>query len=444
MSVKERLKASSINQMVRFLPHLSDDRIIKITELVEKIVPEESKILLKQIRELFKTHPLSLVYTKRVVAGVNSKCRKKVLENLLINGIVKNQDLRIKNEKQGHAPLFTLLISPTMRCNLKCVGCYAVNYQKQDDLPFEIFDRIIKEGKEMGVAFFTILGGEPLVYKDIFKIFEKHSDAYFHVYTNGTLVNDDICKKLAKLGNVGITFSIEGFEEETSVRRGAGVYKKIMDGMDLMQKYGIPHGYSVCVTKKNIEKIASDEFVDLMIKKGCVLGWYFLYMPVGGDKNLDLMPSPKQRLYLKKRMDNIRKNKPILTVDFWNDAPLVGGCIAGKLYAHVNNSGDVEPCIFTHYSQANVKNISLMDALDKPFYKELRKIQPYNENLYMPCMLIDNPKVFRDLHKKYKDLKPTHPDAENFVNCLQKQINEYSREMKKIYDPIWKKEKAGK
>ena len=433
---------SAINKMVGFLPNLSDQRIIKITEMIEKMAPEKSKRLLQEARKLFDEFPTALPLTKRSVAVINPNCRKKVLENLIIKGIINNNDFRIKNDKEGHAPLFTLVISPTMRCNLRCKGCYAVNYQKQQDLPVEIFDRIVREGKEMGVAMFTILGGEPFVYQDIFKIFEKHTDTYFHVYTNGTLINDEICKKLAKLGNVGVTFSIEGFKEETDWRRGPGVYEKVMAGMDLMKKYGIPHGYSVCVTRKNIEKITSDEFVDLMIEKESVLGWYFLYMPVAGDKNLDLMPTPQQRLYLKQRMDSLRARKPILFVDFWNDAPLVGGCIAGKLYAHVNNNGDVEPCIFTHFSQANIKEMSLRDALDQPFYKELRKIQPYNKNLYMPCMLIDNPKVFRDFHAKYKDLKPTHPGAENFVNCLQSQIDEYSKGIKKIYDPLWKKEKA--
>jgi len=440
MSVKLKLETSAINQMLGFLPRLSDSRIIKITEIIEKIAPEGSKKLLAQTRGLFDQYPLSLVFIKRAVAGINIKCRQKILENLLISGFINNFNVRLNNEKLGHAPLFTLLVSPTMRCNLKCTGCYAAKYQRNEDLPFEVFDRIVTEGKKMGVAVFTILGGEPFVYSDMFKIFENHKEVYFHVYTNGTLISEEICKKLVKLGNVGITFSIEGFKEETDARRGPGVYEKIMKGMNLMKKYGIPHGYSVCVTKRNIEKITSDEFVDLMLKKGCILGWYFLYMPVAGDKNLDLMPSPDQRFYLKKRMDYIRANKPILTVDFWNDAPLVGGCIAGRLYAHVNNNGDVEPCIFTHFSQANVKNMPLVEALDQPFCKELRKIQPYNKNLYMPCMLIDNPQVFRNFHKKYKDLKPTHAGAEDFVNCLQSQINEYAEGVKKIYEPLWEKE----
>jgi MoaA/NifB/PqqE/SkfB family radical SAM enzyme len=439
MGTKEKIEAVAINNMLRILPHLSDGKIIKITKLIEKIVPDESKQFLQKTRKLLVKYPNMLSYTKRSVAGISANCRQKVLENLLLQGVLKNFKVRTENEKQGHAPLFALLISPTMRCNLNCKGCYAKNYGRQNDLPFEVFDRVITEGKKMGVAVFTILGGEPFVYPRLFEIFEKHSNAYFHVYTNGTLINEEVCKKIAKLGNVGITFSIEGFKEETTFRRGEGVYKKVMAGMELAKKHGIPFGYSVCVTKNNIKKVVSDKFVNLMLKKGAVLGWYFLYMPVCGDTNLDLMPTPKQRLFLKERVDAIRTTKPILLVDFWNDAPLVGGCIAAKQYAHVNNNGDLEPCIFTHFSQVNVKDTSLMEALDFPFYSELRKIQPYNKNLFLPCMLIDNPHIFRELHAKYVNLKATHPGAQGLINDLEKDVDKYSKEMEELYTPVWEK-----
>ena len=437
MSFKTKFKAAVIDRVLTMAPRMSDEGVLVAASMVEKIAPQKSKHLFAWLRHLFEKYPYSLIYAKRAITSINQNSRKKLLENLLLKGILDNYAIRIKNELKGHAPLFTLLISPTMRCNLKCKGCYALNYQRKEDLPFDVFNRIINQGKKMGVAYFTILGGEPFVYKNIFRIFENHKDTYFNVYTNGTLITEDVCKKLAELGNVSCMFSIEGFERETAYRRGLGVYEKVMQGMDLMKKHGIPFGYSVCVTKNNVAKIVSDEFIDLMRDKGALLGWYFLYMPVCGDKSLELMPSPSQRLFLKRRVDYIRDHKDMLLVDFWNDAPLVGGCIAGKMYAHVNNDGEVEPCIFTHFSQANIKNMSLQDALDMPFYKELRARQPYNKNLYMPCMLIDNPKVFRNLHKKYADLKPTHPEAQTLINDLKNEIDEYSSSMDELYAPVW-------
>ncbi|OQX82458.1 MAG: hypothetical protein B6D53_04555 [Candidatus Omnitrophica bacterium 4484_49] len=171
-----------------------------------------------------------------------------------------------------------------MRCNYRCAGCYAQNYTRNDDMSYEFFEKIIRDGEKIGVVFYTLLGGEPfLVFDMIYDIFKKYNDKiYAQIFTNGALINDEIAKKLQELGNIFVQFSIEGFEEETDWRRGKGAFKKVMEGMETCQKYGIPHGFSVCYTKKNAEITVSDKFINLMIDKGCLWGWYFLYMPVFG------------------------------------------------------------------------------------------------------------------------------------------------------------------
>jgi len=336
-------------------------------------------------------------------------------------------------------PAFVLLISPTMRCNLKCTGCYAESYKKEEDLEFETLDRIITEAKEMGTALFTILGGEPFLREDLFEIYRKHSDAYFQVYTNGTLINEEIAQKLAEVGNVIPKLSIEGFEKETDERRGRGTFRKVMEAMENLKEKKVPFGYSVCVTRNNIESVTSDEFVDSMIEKGALIGWYFLYMPVCGDKSTRLMPTPEQRYYLKTRRDHIRSTKPFFMIDFWNDAPYVGGCVAAKWYCHITNRGDVEPCIFTHFAQANIKTTSLKEAVECQFFKEIRARQPYSPNLLMPCMLIDSPEVIRELCKTC-EVRATHPDAQTLTEDLKDDLDKYSQETHKIFDKVWEKE----
>ena len=363
----------------------------------------------------------------------------KILANLIIQGFILNQKRRDRAYKEGSQVPFTILISPTMRCNLSCLGCYAGNYTKTDDLEFAVIDRIVQEGKEAGVAFFTILGGEPFIRNDLFDLYQKHNDAFFLVYTNGTLINDKVAKKLAKLGNVMPMASIDGFEEETDQRRGRGIYKKVVEAMRILQKYKIPFGYSVAVTRKNIKEVTADKFVNMLIKKGALIGWYFLYMPIGKNPDLSLMPTPRQRLFLKKRRDYIRANKSLFIVDFWNDAPYVGGCIAAKYYIHINHKGDVEPCIFTHFAQVNIKNTSLKNAMNCQFFKEIRKRQPYSENLYLPCMLIDNPRVSRELYQKC-DIHPTHEGAESLFSDLAEGLDKYAKAVKDIYNKVWEQE----
>jgi len=392
-------------------------------------------------RDEFSKQWLSHGLWDRVLKECHPNCKEKFIKNFLFRGIFKNSKLRDKIIKEGSYTPATVLISPTMRCNYRCAGCYAQNYTRNDDMSYEFFEKIIRDGEKIGVVFYTLLGGEPLLVFDmIYDIFKKYNDKiYAQIFTNGALINDEIAKKLQELGNIFVQFSIEGFEEETDWRRGKGAFKKVMEGMETCQKYGIPHGFSVCYTKKNAEITVSDKFINLMIDKGCLWGWYFLYMPVFGENaDISLMPTAEQRELLWKRHLEIRRTKPIIVIDFWGDAPLVGGCIAGKGYVHVNHRGDVEPCIFTHFTSENIKNKSLKEIMASPFFSELRKMQPYSQNLLLPCMLIDHPSIIRRLVKKF-NLHPTHPGAEKFITELAEGIDSHARVIHTHFDHIWKK-----
>jgi MoaA/NifB/PqqE/SkfB family radical SAM enzyme len=438
MEIKNYLKKGAIKKAIQVLSKISDEKIVKLAILIEEFAPKVHKGKVKFVRNLYeKKHP-ALALTRRAFSDVNKNCQEKFLENFILK-YLENQKKRDQLRAEGSAPLVTLLISPTIRCNLRCKGCYAQNYKKEDDLSFEILDRVIKEAKEMGVVFFTILGGEPFIREDLFDIYRKHSDTYFQVYTNGTLIDERIAQKLIKVGNVIPQISIEGFEKETDDRRGKGVFEKVMKAMDILKEKGVPFGYSTCVTRKNAETVTSDKFIDLMIEKGALIGWYFLYMPVCGDQNTELMPTPEQRNNQRLRRDYIRATKPLFVIDFWNDAPYVDGCIAGKYYSHVTNFGDVEPCIFTHFAQANIKNVSLKEAMECPFFKEIRARQPYSPNLLMPCMLIDHPEVIRELHQTCKPY-PTHPGATTLIEDLKDDLDKYSSKVHQIYDKIWEEE----
>jgi len=427
--------------VLRFVTgHLVKDLKIIIV-LIGLLASKKDKDFFKRIRKNLTEESSQYQLYKRILVDSNPNFRDKIFENLLIQGAVLNQKKRKREIENGIEVPATILISPTMRCNLSCSGCYASDYTKNEDLEFELIDRIIQEGKEIGVAFYTILGGEPFIRDDLFDIYKKHNDVFFNVFTNGTMIDENIVKKLTETGNIIPTLSLEGFQEETDQRRGREVYERVLKAMDILNAHKIPFGYSATVTRKNINVITNDEFVDMMIYRGAIIGWYFLYMPIGKNPVLSLMPTPEQRLFLKERRDYIRANKPLFIIDFWNDAPYVGGCIAAKRYIHINHRGDVEPCIFTHFAQANIKNTSLKDALSCQFFKEIRGMQPYSDNLYLPCMLIDNPDISRQLYNKC-EVYPTHEKATCLLFDIASEIDKYAREVKEIYTEVWEKEKV--
>ncbi|MCD8053508.1 MAG: radical SAM protein [Lachnospiraceae bacterium] len=297
---------------------------------------------------------------------------------------------------------WVILMDPTSACNLHCTGCWAAEYGNRMNLTFEDLDRIVTEGKALGTYFYMFTGGEPLVRKaDLLHLCEKHNDCAFHCFTNGTLVDETFCKDMQRVGNLSLSISLEGFNEVNDLRRGKGVFDKVMHAMDLLREHGQIFGTSICYTRNNVEAVTSDEFLDLIIEKGCRYSWYFHYMSVGNDAAVELLPTKEQRTYMYHRIREIRGKtggKQIFAMDFQNDGEFVGGCIAGgRNYCHINANGDVEPCVFVHYSGANIHEVSLLEALQQPLFREYRDRQPFNENHLQPCPMLENPELLLEM-----------------------------------------------
>ncbi len=323
-----------------------------------------------------------------------------------------------------------ILIDPTSACNLHCTGCWAAEYGHKLSLSFEDLDRVVTQGKEIGIYFYMFTGGEPLVRKkDLIRLCEKHNDCAFHAFTNGTLVDEEFCEEMKRVGNLSLSISLEGFEEVNDFRRGSGVFDQVMRAMDLLKASGQIFGTSICYTSKNVETVTSDEFLDMIIEKGCRFTWYFHYMPVGNEADIDLMPTNEQRIYMYHRVREIRGiegGKQIFAMDFQNDGEYVGGCIAGgRNYCHINANGDVEPCVFIHYSGANIKEVSLLEALKQPLFMAYRDNQPFNNNHLRPCPMLENPDF---LERMVKDTgaKSTDLQSPESVEHLCEKCREYA------------------
>ncbi|MBM3701002.1 MAG: radical SAM protein [Actinobacteria bacterium] len=439
--MKGQMKKAFLYRTIKTLGRQSDKNINNFLKFVEFFASKKRKSVIKNLRGSLSIEDLQKKLYRNIMINSNTNFSRKFIENFLIQGIMLNHEKRLKLLDKGYNVPATILISPSMRCNLKCVGCYADSYSKKDDMDMALFERIIKEGKDIGVVFYTILGGEPFIREDVFDVYKRNSDAFFQVFTNGTLIDENKAKEIVKMGNLLIMFSVEGGSAETDFRRGEGVYQKVRNAMDLFKKNKLPFGFSVTVTSKNFDYITSDNFIDFMIEQGAVLGWYFLYMPVGVNPDLSLMPTAQQRLKLKEVVHRARAQKPVFLVDFWGDAPLVGGCIAGSQYAHINNKGDVEPCIFTHFAEVNIKDMPLLEALNCSYFRKIRSKQPYSDNLYRPCMLIDETGVSRELYRNCK-IYPTHQGAEDILFKINNELDSYSNSVKETLDPVWEQEKC--
>lgn len=384
-------------------------------------------------------------YAYRAINEIDPHILKMNALNLVYEGMLLgyNQVCELREKYQCNMP-WILLFDPTSACNLHCKGCWAAEYGNRLNLSYEDMDRIVTEGEELGIHWYMMTGGEPMCRKaDILKLAAKHQESVFHLFTNGTLIDQEFCDEVKKVGNMAFFLSIEGSEESNDDRRGEGIYRKVLNAMDLMKKNGLLFGTSICYTSANYKAVTSDEFIDMLIEHGVRFNWYFHYMPIGDGANVDLMLNKDQREYMVHRIREIRGltgGKEIFCIDFQNDGEYIDGCIAGgRQYAHINPNGDVEPCVFIHYSNANIHEKSLLECLQQPLFREYHKGQPFNKNHLRPCPMLENPELLGEMVKRSgahsTDLQRPESTDDVFRRCKP-----YADQWTPTADRLWAEE----
>lgn len=442
--LKDLGKRKTILTLGSLLAHSSDKSIIRMTSVLERVAPKDYyRKAIHDIRLKFEAGHPSLDWIMRIVRDLDPVYRRKLLENLVLNHLVFGTEKRQQCfEDHDVYPPSGVLFSPLMDCNLKCTGCYAATYQSRERLDLDLLSRVVNEIKAVGTHLMFISGGEPLLRKDLFELFEEHDDCMFGVFTNGTLLDEATCTRILELGNVVPFISVEGLERETDTRRGEGHFAVIRRAMAILKEARSLFGFSVTATRHNAELVSSDEFVDYYEDKGCLLGWYFSYVPVGREPDVNLMCTPEQRLKLRDGIKRIRQSRAMGVIDFWNDGHLTGGCIsAGRKYLHINHRGDVEPCAFVHFSDINIHDHSFVEALKSTYLQTIRSHQPFDDNLMRPCQIIDRPEVLREC-VSCTDAKSSDGTSDLLLGDIAGDLDRYSREFGELADRVLAEERA--
>ena len=291
----------------------------------------------------------------------------------------KATEIRKRYEKDGqNIPAF-LIASITSSCNLHCTGCYSrANNSCSDEIPSnqlsaDDWGNIFTQAREMGISFIVLAGGEPMIRDDVIVKASKFSEILFPIFTNGTMLNDDYMNLFDKNRNLVPIFSIEGDEEITDSRRGKGVYRQLVNSMEIMKKKNIIFGASLTFTKGNILSLVSNEFIDKLRDFGCKVVFFIEYVPLN-KQTAAMAPSDRERDMLFSKIDSLRREyDDMLFMSFPGDEKTSGGCLAaGRGFFHINSHGGAEPCPASPFSDVNVKDTSLLEALDSNLFKSLR------------------------------------------------------------------------
>ena len=468
---KEAVYTFLIKKIVFSSPNIRNQLLKQFEKKLHTDLVEKNKNFPKQVQEKKYEYMMAMIYSglRNLDKGnISKKVAERIINTLVEYNFIQKELGKITQEKfkekyNTFPPLF-IVLSPTQKCNLHCIGCYASARVDAPRLSYEVVNKICDEVyNEWGNRFMTISGGEPFMYRDngktLFDIWKKYDEMFFLVYTNGTLINKENAKKLSKLGNVTPAISIEGFEKETDERRGKGIFKKVLEAADSLKEVGVPFGASITVTKNNIDILLSDIFYDFIFQElGASYMWMFQLMPIGQAKDAkELMITPEQRVKLYRKWEYLLKEKKYCIADFWNSGVLSNGCIAyGRNggYLYIDWNGNIMPCVFVPYYENNIKelysqNKKLADALFSELFVKGRNWQcKYGldnskkpKNWLMPCSIRDHWVDFRD-KVLTKNSKPEDEYAKQALESEEynKTLEEFDKELSEKTEPIWKKE----
>ena len=394
MALTQTAERAALYKLIDYVDEDPEARIPKIMGTIDKytpagVFPTQRAAFRSAIDDRSNWYQLILRAFR-----LNPEMRRRLLKTLIVDANILAWPIQEKaREKYACNIPWAILLDPTSACNLHCIGCWAAEYGHALNLSYDDICSIIDQGRELGCHVYIYTGGEPLVRKDdLIRICERYPDCAFLCFTNATLIDEAFCQDMIRVANFVPAISAEGNEHTTDARRGDGTYAKIERAMDLLREHDLPFGISCCWTRANADAVATEENMDWMIEKGALFCWYFHFMPVGRAASADLMPTPEQREKMYRFVREMRGVKPLFTLDFQNDGEFVGGCIAGgRRYLHINAAGDVEPCVFIHYANANIHDVSLLDALRSPLFMKYYEGQPFNTNHLRPCPMLENP-----------------------------------------------------
>ena len=143
--------------------------------------------------------------------------------------------------------------------------------------------------------------------------------------------------------------------------------------MDAFHRRGLVFGASITVTTQNLREVSSDAFLQKLASRGCKAVVFVEFVPVTDDSR-ELAPGDGEREYLRDAIAHLRRDHPeMVYISFPGDEKSSGGCIAaGRGFFHINSHGGAEPCPFSPYSDVNVKNTSLREAMHSPLFTALR------------------------------------------------------------------------
>jgi MoaA/NifB/PqqE/SkfB family radical SAM enzyme len=341
----------------------------------------------------------------RMLRETDKRLLFKLAWNMGLKGMLSVEAHKRRLRRGQFFPPF-LYVSIINSCNLRCQGCWVDVAAKQQTISPEAFDKLLREAKEMGNAFFGIVGGEPFMHPHLLDMLARHPDAYFQVFTNGQFITEERAKRIRRLGNVTPLISVEGNQIVSDQRRGrAGVLSKTMEGLKNCLKHKVMTGVCTSVCKSNIDDLLNEKWIDRLIEMGVLYTWFHVYRPMGPDACSDLCLSPEEQLRVRKFVVEMRARKPIIIVDAYHDGEGRALCPAATgITHHINPWGDVEPCPIVQFTRESIHSSEADPRPLKEKFLQSQFLHDFRElaaSTTRGCIVLERPDLLKELVERH-------------------------------------------
>jgi MoaA/NifB/PqqE/SkfB family radical SAM enzyme len=285
-----------------------------------------------------------------------------------------------------------LFLALTDACNLRCHGCWIDTSGRVNSLSEADVEAVIAAGKKQKSYFYTLLGGEPMIYPGLWNIIERHPECYFQIITNGLFFDDENAERIRRAGNVTPLVSIDGFAAANDDRRGEGTFDAAVEGLGRLKRRKVLFGVATTVTGRNMGEVLSDRYVEHFIRRGAMYLWYYVYRPVGADPSPRFCVGREQMIELRRRLLMLRRKHPIVLIDTYWDAAGRAVCPAALgLGFHIGPRGTVEPCPPLSFAAETIRQNGgdLFQTINGSSF--LRGFQEFVTSRTRGCVILERP-----------------------------------------------------
>ncbi len=297
----------------------------------------------------------------------------------------------------------------TGRCNLKCVHCRASSSLESHDSDFSTAEakKLIDDIASFSSPVLVLSGGEPLLRKDLFDVAQHGTDKGLRmcIATNGTLVTDEVCRRMRETGIKMVSLSLDGASAAVhdDFRKQPGAFEATLRAAETLSRNGQKFIVNSSFSKRNQRDIPG---CHALAKKLGAHAWYmFMIVPTGRGKDImdeliskedyeeildwhyqmeksepDLLVRPTcaphyYRVVLQKAKAEGQKFKR-RTLTFSTGGGK--GCICAQTIAFIDSRGNVQPCSYFPVVAGNVKQQHFKDIWnDAPLFQSLRAFETY-------------------------------------------------------------------